>query len=220
MASAALAIGRNRGADAIVASVIAVGVIPGCGRRPLHFRWAFFAALSVLSVASGCSSVPLSPEQAACLTRMERHVEALRPAFANLGFTPAVYLRLDEDMLDARGFRKATTVLGDAVASGNIRLRPSRVCPDEAVARGVVAHEMSHVALRHIGVISTGVTLMWERQPQQEIEADELALRVLKATASDPRASQFLYCRLGACGELPPPQGTPKGRVRGTLPAG
>lgn len=165
--------------------------------------------LGACGVLSGCASTPLTPDQVACLERMEQHVVALRPAFAALGYTPPVYLRLDEDMADTRGFRKSNNVLGDAVASGNIRLRPSRVCVNEALARGVVAHEMSHVALGHRGVIGTGVTIAWEKPAEQEIEADELAYRVLFKSGSDPRAAGFLYCRLGACGGLPP---APKGR--------
>jgi hypothetical protein len=63
---------------------------------------------------------------------------------------------------------------------------------------------MAHVALGHMGVVNTGLTLAWEPPPQQEIEADALGARVLKMTGSDPRAAEFLYCRLGVCGGLPP----------------
>lgn len=151
---------------------------------------------------------------------MEQHVAALRPTFTALGFTFPVYVRLDEEMADARGFRKSSNVLGDAVTSGTIRLRPSRVCADEALARGVVAHEMAHVALGHLGVINTGLTLAWEKPPQQEIEADELAMRVLLCSGSDPQAVEFLNCRLGACGGLPPqPRGKQKSPVM-QLPGG
>lgn len=153
--------------------------------------------LSVLLCA--CAAAPPSPELAACLARMEAHAAALRPAFAALGHRPEVYLRLDEDLADGRGFRKGESTLGDASPGGAIRLRPSRVCADEVLARAVVAHEMAHVALQHRGVAGSGVTLLWEKPAQQEIEADELALAALRHAGGDPRAAMLVSCWLGKC---------------------
>lgn len=158
-----------------------------------------------------CATVALGPEQAACLARMEAHAAHLQPAFAALGYRPEVYLRLDEDLADGRGFRKGDSTLGDASPGGAIRLRPSRLCADEVLARAVVAHEMAHVSLQHRGVPGSGVTVLWEKPPQQEIEADELAHAALLRAGGDPRAAMLVSCWLGKC-ERP---GQPGARPRG-----
>lgn len=158
-----------------------------------------------------CATVAPGPEQAACLARMEAHAAHLQPAFAALGYRPEVYLRLDEDLADGRGFRKGDSTLGDASPGGAIRLRPSRLCADEVLARAVVAHEMAHVSLQHRGVPGSGVTVLWEKPPQQEIEADELAHAALLRAGGDPRAAMLVSCWLGKC-ERP---GQPGARPRG-----
>lgn len=155
----------------------------------------------LLSMLLGaCATAPPGPEMAACLARMEMHAAALRPAFAALGHRPDVYLRLDEDLADGRGFRKGMRTLGDASPGGAIRLRPSRLCADDVLARAVVAHEMAHVSLQHRGVPGSGITLLWEKPAQQEIEADELAHAVLLRAGGDPRAALLVSCWLGKCG--------------------
>lgn len=153
----------------------------------------------LLSLLLGaCAAVPPSPEYIACLARMEVHAVHLRPGFAALGYQPEFRLRLDEDLADGRGFPKGQAILGDASPGGEIRLRPSRVCRDEVLARAVVAHEMAHVALRHRGVPGTGVIVLWEKQPL-ETEADELAHAALLRAGGDPRPAQLVACWLGRC---------------------
>jgi hypothetical protein len=154
----------------------------------------------LLSLLLGaCAATPPRPELAACMTRMEAHAANLRPAFAALGHRPEVYLRLDEDLADSRGFRKGESTLGDASPGGTIRLRPSRLCADEVLARAVVAHEMAHVSLQHRGVPGSGVTALWEKPAQQEIEADELAYAALMRAGGDVRAAMLVSCWLGKC---------------------
>jgi hypothetical protein len=160
----------------------------------------------------GCATTPMPPELAACHARMEAHAAHLRPAFAALGHRPEVHLRLDEELADGRGFRKGKSTLGDASPSGAIRLRPSRVCADEVLARAVVAHEMAHVALQHRGVPGSGITLLWERPPQQEMEADELAHAALLRAGGDPRAAMLVSCWLGRCDRQGPPGGNSRSR--------
>ena len=165
-----------------------------------------------LSVLLGaCATAPPRPELAACLARMEAHAANLRPAFAALGHRPDVYLRLDEDLADWRGFRKGERTLGDASPGGAIRLRPSRVCADEVLARAVVAHEMAHVALQHRGVPGSGVTVLWEKPPQQETEADELAHAALLRAGGDSRAAMLVSCWLGRCDRPGKPGGSTRG---------
>jgi predicted Zn-dependent protease len=166
----------------------------------------------LLSLLLGaCAATPQRPELAACMARMEAHAANLRPAFAALGHRPEVYLRLDEDLADSRGFRKGESTLGDASPGGTIRLRPSRLCADEVLARAVVAHEMAHVSLQHRGVPGSGVTALWEKPAQQEIEADELAYAALMRAGGDARAAMLVSCWLGKC-ERP---GKPDLRWRG-----
>lgn len=164
----------------------------------------------VFLLLTGCAAPLLKPELSACLARMEAHAETLRPAFASLGYRPEVYLRLDEDMADGRGFRKSESTLGDASPSGVIRLRPSRLCADEVLAHAVVAHEMAHVSLQHRGLAGSGITLLWEKRPGQEIEADELAYAALKRAGGDARAAILVSCWLGRCGEIAKPAGIPR----------
>jgi len=158
-----------------------------------------------------CAAAPPRPELAACLALMEVHAATLRPAFAALGHRPEVYLRLDEDLADGRGFRKGESTLGDASPGGAIRLRPSRVCVDEVLARAVVAHEMAHVALQHRVVPGSGVTVLWEKPAQQELEADELAFAALRRAGGDPRAAMLVNCWLGKCGRQDKPGGSSRG---------
>lgn len=166
----------------------------------------------LLSLLLGaCAATPPTPELAACLARVEAHAADLRPAFAALGYRPEVHLRLDEDMADGRGFRKTKSTLGDASPGGAIRLRPSRLCVDDVLARAAVAHEMAHVALQHRGVPGNGITLQWEKPPRQEVEADELAHAVLLRAGGDVRAAMLVSCWLGRC-ERP---GKPTGSLRG-----
>lgn len=157
-----------------------------------------------------CAVVPPRPELAACLARMETHAANLRPTFTAMGYRPEVYLRLDEDLADGRGFRKSESTLGDASPGGAIRLRPSRLCADEVLARAVVAHEMAHVSLQHRSVPGSGVTALWEKPSQQEIEADELAYAVLMRAGGDVRAAMLVSCWLGKCDR----QGKPGARWR------
>jgi hypothetical protein len=167
----------------------------------------------LLSLLLGaCAATPPSPELVACHARMEAHAAHLRPAFAALGHRPEVYLRLDEDLADGRGFRKGKSTLGDASPGGAIRLRPSRVCADEVLARAVVAHEMAHVALQHRGVPGSGITLLWEKPPQQEVEADELAYAALQRAGGDGRAAMLVSCWLGRCGRSGLPGGSTRSR--------
>jgi hypothetical protein len=162
--------------------------------RPMN-RMAF----TLFLLLTGCAMPPPRPELAACFARMERHAASLMPAFAVLGFRPEVHLRLDEDMVDGSGFRKSANTLGDALPSGSIRLRPSRLCSDDVLGRAVVAHEMSHVALQHRGVAGSGITLLWEQPPRQEVAANELAYAALKLVSGDDRAAIMVSCWLGKC---------------------
>ena len=146
-----------------------------------------------------CALTPPTPEQIACLGRMEAHAAHLRPGFAALGYQPEFRLRLDEDLADGRGFPKGGDILGDASPGGDIRLRPSRVCGDEVLARAVVAHEMAHVALRHRAMPGTGIIVLWEKPPL-ETAADELAHAALLRAGGDPRPAQMVACWLGRCG--------------------
>lgn len=165
------------------------------------------AALLLSLLLGACAIVPPSPEHVACLARMEAHAAHLRPGFAALGYQPEFRLRLDEDLADVRGFAKGIAVLGDASPGGEIRLRPSRVCGDEVLARAVVAHEMAHVALRHRAVPGIGIIVLWEKPPL-ETEADELAHAALLSAGGDPRPAQTVACWLGRCDKsLPGPRG-------------
>ena len=85
------------------------------------------ATLVLIVFLGACAMPPSRPQLAACLARMEAHAASLRPAFAALGYRPEVQLRLDEDLVDGRGFRKSESTLGDASPGGSIRLRPSRL---------------------------------------------------------------------------------------------
>lgn len=158
----------------------------------------------LLGLPAGCAVAPLSPERAACLERMNRHSAELLPGFAALGYRPEVRLQLDEEMRDGRGFRLPDQVLGDAQRSGRIRLRAPAVCGNPAVARAVVAHEMAHVALHHLGTAPTGVVLAWEKPAPQEIEADRLALAVLRRTGGHPASERFIECHLSNCAAAAP----------------
>jgi len=159
--------------------------------------WRFRAAFLVALLAAACADVRTYPrEHAACLERLQRDAEHLLPGFEALGYRPAlVQFQLDEDMRGVRGFRKADDVMGDALPSGLIRIRPSRVCGNPDIGRAVVAHEMAHVALQHKGVPDTGLVLEWEGAPRQEKEADALALRVLRKTGGPLAAEHFVACR-------------------------
>ncbi len=156
-------------------------------------------ATILLSLFLGaCAIAPPSPEQIACLARMEAHAAHLRPGFVALGHLPEFRLRLDEDLADGRGFPKGIAILGDASPGGEIRLRPSRTCGDEVLARAVVAHEMAHVALGHRAVPGNGIIVLWEKPPL-ETAADELAHAVLVRAGGDPRPAQLVACWLGRC---------------------
>lgn len=161
----------------------------------------FRSALLILLLLAGCATQRLTPELSACLARMQGHAAGLLPAFTALGYRPAVHLRLDEDMVDGNGFRKQASTLGDSTPGGQVRLRPSRLCAGDALGRAVVAHEMAHVALQHRGVVGSGITFLWEKPPQQEVEADELAYAVLRRAGGDPRAAQLVRCWLDRCEE-------------------
>ncbi len=159
----------------------------------------------VLSLLLGsCAMPPLAPELTACLARMEGHAADLMPAFDALGYRPDVHLRLDDDLADVRGFRKPASTMGDALPGGSIRLRPSHVCADDMLGRAVVAHEMAHVVLQHRGVAGSGVTLLWETRPRQEVEADELAYAALTRAGGDARAAVLVSCWLGKCDGIAP----------------
>ncbi len=161
----------------------------------------------ILSLLLGaCASAPPTPEQAACLARMRAHAAELQPAFAALGYRPEVSLRLDEEMPDGRGFAKSDSILGDASPGGAVRLRPSRLCADEALARAVVAHEMAHVALQHRAMPGNGVTLTWEPQPL-EVAANELAYAALMRAGGDGRAARLIRCWLEGCAAMERPDG-------------
>lgn len=158
------------------------------------------AVLASVALLAACTTTqPYPKEHAACYERVQQHAAQLMPVFAALGYRLEPDVRLDEEMLNNRGFRAPDDVLGDAIPNGRIRLRPSRVCVSQAIARAVLAHEMAHVALQHRGVRGTGVTLAWEKPPQQEIEADGLALKVLRQAGGHPGAVAYVACRLGSC---------------------
>ncbi len=163
-------------------------------------------ALLVSLLLGACALPPPTPEQSACLDRMRAHAAELQPAFAALGYRPEVSLRLDEEMPDGRGFAKSDSILGDASPGGAVRLRPSRLCADEALARAVVAHEMAHVALQHRAIPASGVTLAWEPQPL-EVAANELAYAVLMRAGGDGRAARLIDCWLGRCAPAERPDG-------------
>ncbi|MDK9725525.1 MAG: hypothetical protein OEL88_11610 [Sterolibacteriaceae bacterium MAG5] len=169
--------------------------------RPLPFASAVLAAAGLLAACT--TTQPYPKEYAACYERVQQHAAQLMPVFAALGYRMEPDVRLDEDMVNNRGFRAPDDVLGDAIPNGRIRLRPSRVCASESLARAVLAHEMAHVALQHRGVRGTGVTLAWEKPPQQEIEADGLALKVLRQAGGYPGAVTYVACRLGSCVKAP-----------------
>lgn len=173
-----------------------------------------FALLATVFVAACVSNQPYPQEYAACYQGVQRHMAELMPVFNAMGYRMEIDLRLDDQMLSSRGFRQPEDILGDAIPSGRIRLRPSRVCVNPSLARAVLAHEMSHVALQHLGVTGTGVTLEWEKPPKQEIEADELALKVLRRAGGYPGAVAYVTCRLGPC------QGQPAGGSAYRVPMG
>jgi hypothetical protein len=156
------------------------------------------AATLVSLLLGACAAAPPSPEHIACLARMEAHAAHLLPGFTALAYQPEYRLRLDEDLADGRGFPKGENILGDASPGGEIRLRPSRVCGDEVLARAVVAHEMAHVALRHRAVPGNGIIVLWEKPPL-ETAADELAHAALLRAGGDPRPAQLVACWLGRC---------------------
>lgn len=150
---------------------------------------------------SACAPLPpYPPGFAACYERMQRHAADLLPAFAALGYRPAVRLSLDEKLPDPNGLRAMNDVMGDAVPNGRIRLRPRPLCADDAMAWAVVAHEMAHVALQHRGVPGTGLVLEWDGPPQQENEADALGLAALRRIGGHTASERFLECRLRDCG--------------------
>lgn len=151
----------------------------------------------VLALA-GCALAPPSPLLTACQQRMDRHAAQLLPGFHALGYRPEVQLRLDDEMRDGRGFRQSGEVLGDASPGGRVRLRASRLCGDDAAARAVIAHEIAHVALQHRGSPGTGVVIEWEVSPQ-EVEADRLALEVLRRTGGHAAAERFIECHRNDC---------------------
>lgn len=158
------------------------------------------AALLGAAFLAGCvSTQPYPQEYAACYQGVQRHAAELMPVFNAMGYRMEIDLRLDDQMLSNRGFRQPEDILGDAIPSGRIRLRASRVCVNTSLARAVLAHEMAHVALQHMGVTGTGVTLEWEKPPKQEIEADELALKVLRQAGGYPASVAYVTCRLGPC---------------------
>ena len=169
--------------------------------------------LSILVLLpTGCAVAPAqSPAHAACLQRMNARAAELLPGFVALGYRPEVRLQLDDDMR-AGGFRQPGEVLGDATPGGRIRLRTSAVCGDAVAARAVLAHEMAHVALKHQGTPGTGVTLEWEKPPQQEIEADRLALDVLRRLGGHPAAERFIECHMTSCTGMPLPRRSGAGR--------
>lgn len=172
-------------------------------------------AILILFVLLGaCAMPPHRPELAACFARMEAHAASLRPGFAALGYQPEVYLRLDEHLADSRGFRSSKATLGDASPGGSIRLRPSRLCVDDVLARAVVAHEMAHIALRHQGVAGNGITLLWDKPPQQEADANQLAFTVLKRTGGGDPAAMLVGCWLGNCDGVAPPESVPRRGMR------
>lgn len=172
------------------------------------------ATLLLILLLNACAMPPSRPDLAACLARMEAHAASLRPAFAALGYRPAVHLRLDEGLADSRGFRAAQNTLGDSLPGGSIRLRPSRLCTDDVLARAVVAHEMAHVALQHRAVAGSGITLLWEKPPQQEAEANQLAFAALKRAGGGDPAAMLVGCWLGDCDGVAAPGSMPQRGMR------
>ena len=164
----------------------------------MNWRW-----ILLLAGLAGCGSTPVDPAKSLCLQRFDVMTQRLLPAFAAEGYQPAVHLQLDDTLTNGRGFAAPDGVMGDSLPSGRIRLR-SRLCQDQALASIVLAHEMAHVALRHYGAPSSGVTLAWET-PRAELEADQLAQKVLRRTGAPRSLLDFLDCRLGQC-EAPSPQ--------------
>lgn len=159
------------------------------------------AVVAALSIAA-CAHVPSNPEQAACLSRLEAIAQHLLPAFAAEGYQPTVRIMLDTDLANSRGFASPPGVLGDSVPGGRVRLRPA-LCANPPWAVVVVAHEMSHIALNHMGEVSTGVSLEWEIPPKEK-EADALALAVLKRAGGPRESIAILECRLGGCASPQP----------------
>lgn len=160
------------------------------------------AALSI----TACSNMPSDPAQAACLSRMEAIAQNLLPAFAAEGYQPTVHLMLDAALANGRGFASPPGVLGDSAPGGRVRLRPA-LCANPPWAVVVVAHEMSHIALKHMGGVATGVSLEWEIPPKEK-EADALALAVLKRAGGPRESIAILECRLGGC--VAPRPGKPR----------
>ena len=162
------------------------------------------------ALLAACASVPEDPN--GCLPRMKKFAQALEPGFAALGYTFSYSIALEENLYSNWGFPSPPQVMGDAVSSGRIRLRPSRVCGDDRLGFAVVAHEMAHVALRHYNSETTGITLEWA-PAKEELEADDLGLRALRKIGASPRVWKLLECRLGQCGEgrLGPPRLRPPG---------
>lgn len=178
---------------------------------PVRFR---LSLIALLALPAGCAVAPApSSAHAACLQRMNAHAAALLPGFVALGYRPEVRLQLDDDMR-AGGFRLPGDVLGDATPGGRIRLRTAAVCGDAVTARAVVAHEMAHVALKHLGAPASGVTLEWEPPAQQEVEADRLALEVLRRIGGQPAAESFIECHMTSCAGTPLPRRSGAGRGR------
>jgi hypothetical protein len=161
------------------------------------FRLGWVLSLPALLVS--CAQTPPTPPQyARCKARMDEFAAQIQKGYVALGYRFSTRITLDAQMLDHRGVAQPATVMGDALAGGFIRMRPSSVCQSDMAARVVLAHEMAHVALRHNGarqgvVLKIGDT----RQPVQELEADQLAARVLEKI--DARAADYMYCRLNLC---------------------
>lgn len=155
---------------------------------------------------TGCVLMPSSPERDACQKKVDFIAERLMPSFAKLGYQPSVRIVLSDDLPNSRGFPSPPDVLGDSAPGGRIRVRPV-VCSRGAMALVVVAHEMSHAALKHMGTINHGVNLAWD-VPKHEFEADALARQVLKDAGASKAVLDYLACRLGQC------QAAPKGEKR------
>ncbi|HEY3431805.1 MAG TPA: hypothetical protein VGK09_04590 [Rhodocyclaceae bacterium] len=163
---------------------------------PSSGKWGLlFTSLGLL--LASCAITPSDPARAACLRQMETLAQGLMPAFASLGYQPSVRIQLDDALANGRGFAASPNVLGDSMPGGRVRLR-SILCQQTDYAYIVVAHEMSHVALNHIGQPSIGVSLAWET-PHNELEADALAGKVLKAAGARQELVDYLACRLGQC---------------------
>lgn len=159
--------------------------------------WRLSGLLSVsAAILAGCATV--TPESAACLARMKRHAIGLESGFAALGYTFSYSIALEEGLYSNRGFPSPPHVMGDALPSGRIRLRPSWVCGDDVQAQAVVAHEMAHVALQHRNMDTSGVSVEWA-PPREELEADALGLKALQKAGAPRAVWKFLDCRLGQC---------------------